>query len=192
MRSDDLHSVPPNLPVPTDDGACDHLRGAAMPPVALPSTAGGTIRLDTLPGWSIVYAYPRTGLPHVDSPPGWDAIPGARGCTPQSCGYRDTHGELAALGARVFGLSTQESSYQAEMAARLLLPFPVLSDTGFELTNALRLPTFGYDDWVLLKRFTLFIRDGRIEHVVYPVFPPDADAAHAVAWLSSGRAQPEA
>jgi peroxiredoxin len=188
MRSDDLHALPAGLPVPTDDGACDHLRGAAVPPVALPSTGGRHVRLDQIAArWVVVYAYPRTGLPDVDSPPGWDAIPGARGCTPQSCAYRDRDAELRALGAAVFGLSTQSTEYQREMATRLHLPFEVLSDAGLELTRSLRLPTFRYGDWTLLKRHTLLIARGRIEEVVYPVFPPDQDAAKVLDWLR-GRA----
>jgi peroxiredoxin len=185
-RHDDLHQVPDGLPVPVDDGACDHLRGAAMPAIELPSTAGGSVRLDQPRSeWTVVYAYPRTGLPDVDSPPGWDEIPGARGCTPQSCSFRDRHAELRALGAEVYGLSTQTTGYQREMAERLHLPFPVLSDAGLVLATALRLPTFRYGEWTLLRRFTMILREGRIEHVFYPVFPPDADAARVESWLRS-------
>ena len=184
MRSDDLYSVPAGLPVPTDDGACDHLRGMAVPPIALPSTRGRFVHLDQVATpWVVVYAYPRTGVPDVDSPPGWDAIPGARGCTPQSCAYRDHEAELRTLGATVFGLSTQTSEYQQEMATRLHLPFEVLSDAELKLTHALRLPTFPYGDWTLLKRHTLLIANGRIEEVFYPVFPPDADADNVLHWL---------
>ena len=184
MRSDDLYAVPGNLPVPVDDGGCDHLRGASVPPIALRATSGGTVRLDRQETpWTVVYAYPRTGVPDQDSPPGWDDIPGARGCTPQNCAFRDHHAELRALGASVYGLSTQSTEYQREMVERLRLPYPVLSDEGLELTKALRLPTFTYGDWTLLKRLSLIIRDGRIEHVVYPVFPSNADAPAVVAWL---------
>ena len=144
VRDDDLYSLPEGLPVPIDDGGCDHLPGLAMPPVALPATDGSTVRLDEpVPGWTIVFAYPRTGEPDADPPGGlaaWDAIPGARGCTPQACAYRDHHAELVAAGARVFGLSTQDTAYQREMAERLHLPFPVLSDEGLALTRALDLP----------------------------------------------------
>jgi peroxiredoxin len=184
MRSDDLYTVPANLPAPVDDGGCDHLWGAAVPPVRLPATSGEWVRLDNAPTpWTVVYAYPRTGVPDRDSPPGWDAIPGARGCTPQNCAFRDHHAELRALGATVYGLSTQSTAYQQEMADRLHLPYPVLSDERLELTTALRLPTFVYGDWTLIKRLSLVIGDGKIAHVVYPVFPSNADAPAITAWL---------
>jgi len=184
MRRDDLSALPPGLPVPTDDGASRHLRGMAVPPVALTSTRGRLVRLDQIDTpWAVVYAYPRTGVPDVDLPPGWDAIPGARGCTPQTCAYRDREAELRALGATVFGLSTQSTEYQQEMATRLHLPFEVLSDSELLLTHALRLPTFKYGDWTLLKRLTLIIAGGRIKEVFYPVFPPDADAENVLRWL---------
>jgi peroxiredoxin len=185
-RHDDLHRVPEGLPVPVDDGACDHLRGAAMPPIALPATDGSSLRLDRPSStWTVVYAYPRTGLPDVDSPPGWDEIPGARGCTPQACSFRDHHAGLAKLGAAVHGLSTQTTEYQREMVERLHLPFTVLSDADLALTEALRLPTFRYGDWTLLRRFTLILREGRVEHVFYPVFPPDSDGPRVESWLRS-------
>jgi peroxiredoxin len=137
--------------------------------------------------WMVIYAYPRTGLPDVGAPAGWDAIPGARGCTPQSCAYRDQYRELTAEGAEVFGLSTQDTEYQREMANRLHLPFEVLSDAKLTLTHALNLPTFRFGDWTLLKRHTLIIRRGRIEQVFYPVFPPDADAERVLLWLRTQR-----
>ncbi len=150
----------------------------------MPATSGEQIRLDrSATPWTIVYAYPRTGVPDQDSPPGWDAIPGARGCTPQNCAFRDHHAELHALGATVYGLSTQSIAYQQEMATRLHLPYPVLSDERLELTNALRLPTFTYGEWTLIKRLSLVIRDGKVAHVVYPVFPSNADAPAIMAWL---------
>jgi peroxiredoxin len=184
MRRDDLYTLPPGLPVPTDDGACRHLRGAAVPAISLPSTLGRLVRLDQVgTPWVVVYAYPRTGVPDVDTQPDWDAIPGARGCTPQSCAYRDREVELRSLGATVFGLSTQTTEYQQEMAARLQLPFEVLSDSELRLTRALRLPTFQYGDWTLLKRLTLIIAGDRIEEILYPVFPSDADAGNVVRWL---------
>lgn len=182
-RSDDLHSLPAGLPVPVEDGACAHLWGAAMPRVSLPSTGGGEVDLSSLAGRTVVYAYPRTGTPDRDPLPGWDMIPGARGCTPQSCAFRDHHAELAARGARVFGLSTNPIEYQREAAERLHLPFALLSDEAMALTRALRLPTFEIAGLTLLKRFTLIVRDGVIEHVFYPVFPPDANAGEVVAWL---------
>jgi peroxiredoxin/predicted N-acetyltransferase YhbS len=182
-RTDDLHSLPPGLPVPVDDGACAHLPGAAVPPVALVATTGERVVLSRLPGRTVVFCYPRTGLPDRDPPRGWDDIPGARGCTPQSCAYRDRMREFRGLGVRVFGLSTQTTEYQREAADRLHLSFPLLSDEWLELARALRLPTFEIESQVLLKRATLVIRDGRIERVFYPVFPPDRDAAQVQAWL---------
>jgi peroxiredoxin len=183
-RTDDLHTLPAGLPAPTDDGACDHLVGLAVPPITLPSTSGEQVDLAALSGRTVVYAYPRTGQPDRDPPPGWDAIPGARGCTPEACSFRDHHQELRSLGARVFGLSTQDTAYQQEAAARLHLPFDLLSDAGLALTGALRLPTFDVAGMTLLKRLTLVITDGRIEHVWYPVFPPDTHAEVVGAWLA--------
>jgi peroxiredoxin len=184
----DLMSLPPDLPVPDDDGAAGHLPGLAVPPIALPSTDGGTMRVDS-DALLVLYAYPRTGEPGKDAlVPDWDDIPGARGCTPESCGFRDHAAELRAAGAAVAGLSTQDTAYQREVAERLHLPFPLLSDAGLELTRALRLPTFEAAGQTLHKRFTLVIRDRRIEHVFYPVFPPDAHAAEVLAWL--GRPRP--
>lgn len=186
-RSDDLNRLPDNLPVPVDDGACDHLPGMALPPVSLASTAGGSVRVDRLgPGAAVIYCYPRTGLPDQDPPGGlaaWDSIPGARGCTPQSCGYRDRHHELVAAGGKVFGLSTQTTDYQSEAATRLRLPFALLSDAELRFARALRLPTFEVAGFTVIQRLTLLTRDGRIESVFYPVFPPDADAERALAWL---------
>ena len=178
-----LLDLPADLPVPVDDGACDHLPGMRLPSLALPATDGRTVDLSTLSGRSIVYAYPRTGRPNEPLPAGWDEIPGARGCTPQSCAYRDLAAELGALGARVFGLSTQDTVYQQEAAERLHLPFPLLSDERRELTAVLSLPTFEVEGMTLIKRLTLVIDDGAIETVFYPVFPPDADAARVAAWL---------
>jgi peroxiredoxin len=186
VRSDDLYSVPPGLPEPADDGACDHLAGVLVPPVDLPSTDGGSVRQGTAATrWTVGYAYPRTGVPTEDSPPGWDAIPGARGCTPQNCAFRDHHAELRALGATVYGLSTQTTAYQREMASRLHLPYPILSDAALGLTRALRLPTFRYGEWTLLKRLSLILEGPRIVHVVDPVFPSNADAPAIIAWLAN-------
>ena len=182
-RQDNLHTLPAGLPVPVDDGACDHLPGMRLPSIPLPSTAGGVVDLASLAGTSVVYCYPRTGEPDRESPPGWDEIPGARGCTPQSCAFRDEHEELRALGARVFGLSTQDGAYQREAAGRLRLPFALLSDVELAFARALRLPTFTVAGMELTKRLTLVIDGGRIEKVFYPVFPPDRNAADVVAWL---------
>lgn len=176
--------LPPDLPVPTDDGAADHLTGVALPRLALPSTAGGEVDLAALAGRTVVYAYPRTGVPGSALPPDWDAIPGARGCTPETCGFRDHYAELLAAGVdAVYGLSTQTTAYQLEMASRLGLPFGVLSDAELLLTAALRLPTFEVGGMTLLKRLTLVIDDGRIERVFYPVFPPDRHAEDVLARL---------
>lgn len=178
-----LLELPDDLPVPEDDGACDHLPGMALPSVPLLATDGRTIDLSALPGRTVVYAYPRTGRPNEPTPTGWDAIPGARGCTPQSCAFRDHYDELQELGADVFGFSTQDSENQQEAAERLHLPFPLLSDVDLRLAEALRLPTFAVDGMTLTKRLTLIVRDGVIEHVFYPVFPPDRNAGDVVAWL---------
>ena len=182
-RADDIHSLPPDLPEPEDDGAADHLPGMRVPAIALPSTAGGEVRLDILPGRTVLFCYPRTGEPDRELPPGWNDIPGARGCTPETCGFRDRHAQFTDLGARVMALSTQDTDYQREMAGRLGVPFEVLSDAELEFVRALRLPTFMIDGVTFVKRLTLIIRDGEIEHVFYPVFPPDAHAGEVLDWL---------
>ena len=182
-RAQDPHEPPNHLPIPTDDGAADHLQGMRLPPVALASTAGEAVDLSALSRRTVVYCYPMTGRPGGDLPRGWDEIPGARGCTPQSCSFRDHHAELQALGTRVFGLSTQDTEYQSEAVGRLHLPFQLLSDAELAFAGALGLPTFEVEGTVLLKRLTLVIDDGRIEKVFYPVFPPDKSAAEVVEWL---------
>ena len=172
------------IPAPKDDGAAAHLFGMRVPSLPLPATDGTSVDLSSLRGTVVVYAYPRTGIPGVENPPGWDLIPGARGCTPQSCSFREHFAELKALGVdHLFGLSTQDTAYQREAAERLHLPFPILSDEHFKLTGALRLPTFQISGMTLLKRLALVIRDGRIEYVFYPVFPPDQNASDVLAWL---------
>ncbi len=183
-RAHDLTDLPEGLPVPEDDGGSDHLPGMRLPSVPLMSTAGEPVDLSRLSGRTVVYCYPRTGRPDQDSPRGWDEIPGARGCTPQSCSFRDHHEELRALGARVFGLSTQDTEYQGEAAGRLHLPFELLSDEQLEFARALNLPTFEADSVTLLKRITLIVDSGRIEKVFYPVFPPDKNAQEVIEWLS--------
>jgi peroxiredoxin len=178
--------LPDDLPVPEDDGAADHLRGAALPAVALPATDGATVRLDEVPGLTVVIAYPRTGRPGHEPPggeSGWNAIPGARGCTPEVCSFRDERARFAERGARLFGLSTQDTDYEREAVERLHLPYPLLSDAALELTRALGLPTFAVDGATLIKRVTLIVRDGVIADVVYPVFPPDQGAELALARL---------
>ncbi|WP_035724294.1 peroxiredoxin [Bradyrhizobium sp. ARR65] len=173
------------IPAPSDDGGAAHLPGTAIPSVSLRATDDTMVTLSALSGRSVVFAYPRTGEPGkialVDD---WDMIPGARGCTPQTCAFRDLFAELKAAGAaQVFGLSAQDNAYQTEMASRLHLPFPVLSDEKLELTKALRLPTMEVAGLTLIKRLTLIIDDARITHVFYPVFPPDQNAAEVLAWL---------
>jgi peroxiredoxin len=182
-RTDDIHTLPEDLPVPEDDGAADHLLDAAIPAIELPATTGEAVRLDQLEGRTVLFCYPRTGRPGDELPPGWNAIPGARGCTPEACGFRDAHAQFAELGARVVALSTQSPDYQRELAERLHLPFPVLSDERLELTHALGLPTFETSGMTLLKRLTLVIEDGRIAQVFYPVFPPDSHAAEVLGAL---------
>lgn len=172
------------LPAPVDDGAAAHLAGMRLPAVALPATDGRVVDLAALGGLVVVYAYPKTGRPGEALPDGWDAIPGARGCTPQSCAFRDHFAELRGLGVdHLFGLSTQPTDWQAEMAARTHLPFAILSDAGLRLADALRLPRFEVAGEVLLRRLTLICRDGVIEEAIYPIFPPDANAAEVVARL---------
>jgi peroxiredoxin len=174
------------IPRPTDDRAASHLVGMRMPSVPLAATDGANVDLSSLPGLVVVYAYPRTGIPGIENPAGWDLIPGARGCSPQSCAFRDHFAELKALGVNhLFGLSTQDTAYQREAANRLQLPFPILSDEHLRLADALQLPTFQTSGMTLLKRLTLVIRDGKIEHVFYPVFPPDRNASDVIAWLNA-------
>ena len=178
------------IPAPADDGAAAHLVGLAMPPVSLMATDDTAVDLSELSGRSVIFAYPRTGEPGkialVDD---WDLIPGARGCTPQTCAFRDLFAELKSAGARaVFGLSTQSNVYQAEMAARLHLPFPVLSDEKLELTGALQLPTMKVAGLTMIKRLALIVDDARISHVFYPVFPPDRNASDVLAWLKQNPA----
>jgi peroxiredoxin len=177
------YELPNDLPVPEDDGAADHLPGMRLPSVPLASTSGGIVDLSALPGRTVVYCYPMTGRPDRSLPAGWDEIPGARGCTPQSCSFRDHHAELRSLGASVFGSSTQDTEYQREAATRLHLPFALLSDSDLAFAGTLGLPTFEVDGMVLLKRLTLVIDEGWIEKVFYPVFPPDRSAEEVVEWL---------
>ena len=181
--------LPPNIPAPQDDGAAKHLASMKLPDLALPATTGAAVNLAKLKGRTVVYIYPRTGVPGVDAPLGWDDIPGARGCTPQSCGFRDHFGELKRLGvAQLYGLSTQDTAYQQEAATLLHLPFAILSDEAFALTKALKLPTFTTAGMTLLKRMALVIDDGVISKAFYPGFPPDKNAAEVIAWLQASRA----
>jgi peroxiredoxin len=183
--SHDPQVLPDNLPVPQDDGAADHLTGMKCADVSLPATDRTRVNLSGLPGRTVVYAYPRTGVPGQDMPEGWDAIPGARGCTPQSCAFRDHFAELTALGVtHVHGLSTQSTAYQREAAERLHLPFSLLSDEKLAFATAMRLPVFEVEGMTLLKRLALVIDNGVIKKVFYPVFPPDRNAADVISWLS--------
>jgi peroxiredoxin len=178
--------LPANLPAPVDDGAADHLKGSTPPDIALPATDGRQLSLRRMPGRTVVYAYPRTGRPGEPSlVDDWDLIPGARGCTPETCGFRDHHAELHAAGAEVLGLSTQTTDYQRELVDRLHLPFPILSDVDLKLTRAWPLPSFDVAGQTLLRRLTLLIRDGKVEHVWYPVFPPDRHAGDVLTFLQN-------
>lgn len=180
--------LPDNLPVPQDDGAARHLKGMRPPDIALTATDGSSVSLARLKGRAVVYVYPRTGRPGQALPDGWDAIPGARGCTPQSCGFRDHFADLKRLGvSHLFGLSTQDTAYQREVVERLHLPFAILSDASLALTEALRLPTFIASGMTLIKRMVWVIDDGVVTHVFYPVFPPDRSAEEVVAWLGGAR-----
>ena len=194
MTAHDPLALPADLPVPEDDGAARHLPGMAVPVgVRLPATDGTDVDLGALDGRSVVFVNPRTGKPGEPSLGGdefWDAIPGARGCTPQACAFRDEHTRFAELGVRVFGVSTQTAADQAEAAERLHLPYPLLSDADLALARALRLPTFEVEGVTLLKRLTLVLRDGVIERVQYPDFPPDGAAAAALAMLGGAISRP--
>lgn len=177
------------IPEPQDDGAAQHLAGMSVPAISLPSTHGDDVMLTQLTGSSIIYIYPMTGNPDGNLPEGWDQIPGARGCTPQSCAFRDHYDALRVAGAfRVFGLSTQTSTYQAEAAKRLELPFPLLSDPDRKLGLALKLPTFEAAGSTLYARMTLILRANRIVKSFYPVFPPDQNAQDVLNWLTENPA----
>ncbi len=184
--------LPPDLPIPLDDGAAKHLVSLAMPKILLRSTSGGLVDVsDFQSERTVIYCYPMTGVPGKPLPEGWDLIPGARGCTPQTCGFRDHYQELLPFHAQVFGLSTQSHEYQREMAERLQLPFAVLSDESFEFCNALQLPTFEVSGARLLKRLTLVVKANHIEHVFYPVFPPNESALEVLGWLRANPANHE-
>ena len=184
-----LQDLPNDLPVPRDDGACDHLTGLRLPSVTLPATDGTRLELAALKGRVVLYVYPMTGRPDRDLPEGWNDTPGARGCTPQSCAFRDHQRGLDTLGTQVFGVSAQTTAEQREAAERLHLPYPLLSDAEFSLAEALALPTFELNGQTYLRRVTLVVQGGVIEKVFYPVFPPDQNAAEVVAYLN---AQPTA
>lgn len=189
-----VHTLPAGLPVPVDDGATTHLPGAAVPAVTLPATSG---RLVDLRQWAaapgVLFFYPRTGEAGRSAGPEWDAIPGARGCTPQSCGFRDLAAEFAAEGVRIAAVSTQDTAYQREFVERNHIPFEILSDAALGLTRALALPTFEFAAprggcSTLIKRMAWHVEGGQIVKVWYPVFPPDRNAEIVLAWLRERRA----
>jgi peroxiredoxin len=183
---DSLFELPSALPVPKDDGACSHLAGLQVPDISLASTVGDSVNLARIRGRTLVFCYPRTGEPGRPVLHEWDEIPGARGCTLQCCGFRDSYSELKIAGADyVYGLSTQDTDYQREVASRLNLPYPLVSDRDLKLARALMLPTFEFNFMTLLKRLTLIIDEGRITHVFYPVFPPDQSARQTLEWLKA-------
>lgn len=184
MQPHDPTKLPDDLPAPQDDGACAHLEGSDLPVLALASTSGRNVALRDQPSaFTVFYCYPRTGRPGQELPTDWNLIPGARGCTPQSCAFRDHRAELDRLGAVVYGISTQDTDYQREAVERLHLPFELLSDADLALAKALKLPTFSVDGMTLLKRVTFIAAGNRIEKVFYPVFPPDRNAGDVIAWL---------
>lgn len=183
-----LNQLPTDLPIPQDDGAANHLLGMRIPDLSLRATTGKQINVGAIKGRLLIYCYPMTGQPNVALPHGWDQIPGARGCTPQSCAFRDHHQELQTLGAEVIGLSVQSTEYQQEMAERLHLPFPVLSDADYQFQKALQLPTFVAAGMTLLKRITIIANHGVIEAVHYPIFPSDSDPAWVIAYLENNPA----
>lgn len=180
-----LSDLPQNLPVPVDDGAASHLACLLLPDVTLTATSGETVNLAALKGYAVIYIYPMTGRPDLALPDGWDAIPGARGCTPQSCSFRDHYDELKAWDVTLYGLSTQSTEYQQEVKARLNLPYELLSDEGRKLKDAMALPTFTVEGMELYKRLTMIAKDGEIIKVFYPVFPPDKNAGDVVVWFQN-------
>jgi peroxiredoxin len=182
VSTHDPTELPADLPVPQDDGAADHLPGSALPALALPSTTGADVALATI-GSAVLFCYPKTGRPGVAMPAGWDDIPGARGCTPEACGFRDLAADFDRLGLGLYGVSTQPTAYQREAAERLRLPYPLLSDAELRLTRAIRLPTMDVEGETLIRRLTMLVRDNRIEHVWYPVFPPDTHADDVLGWF---------
>jgi peroxiredoxin len=180
-----LNQLPADLPVPQDDGSTNHLKGMRLPNISLNATNGKAVNLGDIKGKLVIYCYPMTGQPNVDLPNGWDQIPGARGCTPQSCSFRDHYQELQSLGAEVIGLSVQTTEYQKEMVDRLHLPFPVVSDANYQFQKALNMPTFVTARMTLLKRVTLIANNGVIVAVHYPIFPSDSDPPWVIDYLKN-------
>ena len=185
MSGADPYALPPGLPVPEDDGAADHLLGTMVPQLTLPSTHGPVSLRALSQDLLVLYVYPRTGRPGVASLPGWDEIPGARGCTPQSLAFRDAYGRFRKLGAEVAGVSAQELADQQELAERLELPYPVLADPQLRLAATLRLPTFEVDGTTLYRRLALVVEGCAVSKVFYPVFPPDENAREVLTWLEA-------
>ncbi|MGD1807505.1 peroxiredoxin [Dapis sp. BLCC M126] len=180
---EDLKKLPKDLPVPVNDGACNRLLGESLPSINLYSTSGRYVDLSAISGRVVIYCYPMTGKPGIQLPNGWDQIPGARGCTPQSCAFRDHYQELSELEAQVFGVSTQTTEYQMEVAERLHLPFELLSDRDLSFAKALKLPMFEVERMQLIKRVTIIAEVGKIVKVFYPVFPPNRNADEVLDWL---------
>ncbi|BBI99876.1 peroxiredoxin [Ferrigenium kumadai] len=185
---DVIFSIPADLPIPSDDGACEHLKNMRIPNISLWSTDDQEINLFSLPGWNVIFCYPMTGRPGVSIPEGWVQIPGAAGCTPQACSYRDNHAELKRNGVGVYGISTQTSEAQKEASNRLGLPYPLLSDADHSFSTALKLPLLEVDGLRLIKRLTLILKDGVVKKCFYPVFPPDKNVVEVIAWLSENQA----
>lgn len=183
-----IFSIPTDLPIPLDDGACNHLENMQIPNAYLWSTDEQEINLSSLSGWSVIFCYPMTGRPNVPIPEGWVQIPGAAGCTPQACSYRDNHAELKRNGVSIYGISTQTSEAQKEASNRLGLPYPLLSDINHSFSSALKLPMLEVGGSKLIKRLTLILKDGVIKKCFYPVFPPDKNVVEVMAWLSENKA----
>ena len=181
--AESFSKLPKDLPVPLNDGACSHLWGKNLPNVVLISTAKKQVNLSQIKNRVVFYCYPMTGQPGFKLPDGWDSIPGARGCTPQSCSFRNHYQELQTLNTQVYGVSTQSSLVQQEAVERLHLPFELLSDTDFKLVTSLQLPTFEVENQRFIKRLTLIAEAGKIIKVFYPVFPPDKNAEDVINWL---------
>jgi peroxiredoxin len=188
---DVIFSIPIDLPIPLDDGECNHLENMQIPNACLWSTDDQEINLSSLSGWNVIFCYPMTGRPGVPIPEGWVQIPGAAGCTPQACSYRDNHAELKRNRVGIYGISTQTSEAQKEASSRLGLPYPLLSDINHSFSSALKLPMLEVGGSKLIKRLTLILKDGVIKKCFYPVFPPDKNVFEVIAWLSENKAQPD-
>ncbi|VAW52529.1 Alkyl hydroperoxide reductase subunit C-like protein [hydrothermal vent metagenome] len=179
----DLYQLPEGLPVPVDDGACNHLEGAPFPSMLITVTPHATYDFSKEKGINIIFFYPMIG--HPDSLPmtGWNEIPGARGCTPQALSYKNYFRQITKLGVRLFGASSQALKEQNDAIDRLKLPFELINDSSFLLSNALKLPTFQFNEIKMIKRLTLVVVDGVIKKVFYPVFPPNKNVDDVIVWL---------